>query len=228
MCTSFVWRKGSVLVAMNSDNNAPFTLSTKDPKQFVVSIGGAPSFGVNKDGMFINHLMVDSNGSGAYRRGKNVVHTIKLITDVLSGALVQEDIDAYVSEKEIVNVPNNSCHCMLSDRNGNVWIIEPGRGVISSPADESPYSLMTNFSLVDLKTTGKYEGGGVDRYHIADDLLSQANSMTVDKAFNILEAVKQCDCNWNTAFSLVYSQEENTIYYCYSGDYTTIHRFAFA
>jgi len=228
MCTSFVWRKGSVLVAMNFDNSAPFTLSTKDPKQFVILCGGAPCFGVNSNGSFVNHLMVDSNGNGRYKRGKNVVHTIKLITDILSGKLSQESITAFLSEKEIVNVPDHSCHSMIADKTGNVWVVEPGRGVIHSPADDSSFCLMTNFSLVDYKASGKMEGGGVDRYMIADKLLSGVNHLDVTRAFEILDAAKQSEGEWQTAFSMVYSQNENAVYYCYNGEFQNIQKFTFA
>ncbi len=228
MCTSFTWRKDSVLVAMNFDsNNTPFSLSIKDPKQFVILVGGTPCFGVNNSGLFINHLMVDSNGNGLYKRGKNVVHTIKLITDVLSGKLAQESISVFLSEKEIVNVPDNSCHNLIVDKNGNAWVVEPGRGIIHSPADESSFYLMTNFSLIDWRTSGKLEGSGVDRYKIAGDLLSKASHLDVIQAFEILEATKQSEGEWLTAFSMVYSQKENTVYYCYNGEYKNIQKFAF-
>lgn len=228
MCTSFAWRKDNILTAMNFDNNgAPFSLSAKDPKQFVVLAGGAPCFGVNSDGLFINHLMVDSNGSGLYKRGKNVVHTIKLITDILDGRLAQEHINDFLSEKEIVNVPQNSCHSMISDISGNVWIVEPGRGIIYSAVDESPFYLMTNFSLLDYKASGDMEGSGVDRYKVADDLLSNANDLDVSKAFEILEAVKQSEGEWLTVFSMVYAQKENAVYYCYNSEYQNIQKFIF-
>jgi hypothetical protein len=229
MCTSFTWRKDNVLVAMNFDNNnTPFSLSIKDPKQFVIFVGGKPCFGVNNSGLFINHLMVDSNGNGLYKRGKNVIHTIKLITDVLSGKLAQESINVFLLEKEIVNVPDNSCHSMIADMSGNVWVVEPGRGIIHSPADESSFYLMTNFSLIDWKTSGKLEGSGAERYKIADDLLSTASHLDVMQAFEILKATNQSKGEWLTAFSMVYSQKENTVYYCYNREYKNIQKFTFS
>ena len=228
MCTSFTWRKQDVFIAMNFDNNdTPMKLTSKN-SQFAVSVGGAPCFGVNSQGAFINHLMVDSNGSGAYRRGKNVVHTIKLITDVLGGKLSQENISAFLSEKEVVNVPNNSCHCMIADKNGNVWVVEPGRGTIYSPAEESPFCLMTNFSLVDWKTSGKLEGSGTERYKAAESLLYETKDMDIAKAFEILKAAMQSSGDWLTAFSMVYSQKENAVYYCHNREFNNIQKFSFA
>ena len=227
MCTSFTWRKENVLVAMNFDNNnTKFSLSTKDPKQFVIFVGSTPCFGVNNSGLFINHLMVDSNGKGLYKRGKNVSHMIKFITDVLSGKLEQENINDFLAGKEIVNVPDNSCHSMIADKSGNVWVVEPGRGNIHSPADESLFYLMTNFSLIDWKASGKLEGSGVERYKIVNDLLSKESHLYVMRAFEILEAAKQSEGEWITAFSMVYSQKENTVYYCYNGEYKNVQKFA--
>ena len=231
MCTSFAWRKDDVLIAMNFDNNnTPFKLLTKDPTQFVILSGGAPCFGINSSGAFINHLMVDSNGKGFYKRGKNVVHTIQLIRDVLSGKLPQENIGIFLSEKEIVNVPENSCHSMISDKNGNVWVAEPGRGIIHSPANDSKFFLMTNFSLIDWKTSGKLEeGSGVDdRYKTADALLNKASHLDIVKAFEILKAVKQSEGDWFTDFSMVYAQKENAVYYCYYSDFQKIQKFTFS
>lgn len=229
MCTSFVWRNsGEVIVAMNFDNNgSPFSLSMKEPSQFVVTVGGAPSFGVNRKGLFINHLMVDSNGKGLYKRGKDVVHTIKLVTDILSGKIKQKDIGEFLSEKEIVNVPGNSCHCMVSDKSGNVWVVEPGRGIISSSANESKYYLMTNFPLHEYLASSKIEGSGADRYKAADSLLRKTDSLDVIKAFEILEAVKQSGDEWHTEFSMVYAQKDNAVYYCYNGEFHDIQKYAF-
>lgn len=228
MCTSFTWRRDDILVAMNFDNCNPFKISNKDSKQFVIQAGGAPCFGVNSKGVFINHMAVDSNEKGFYKRGKNVIHTIQLIRDILNDKLQEENISNYLEIKEIVNVPNSSCHSMISDKNGNVWAIEPGRGVIYSPAHDSPYFLMTNFSLYDYKKSGIMAGSGTDRYKIADGILKKTENLNVNTAFELLKAVKQNAGEWQTSFSMVYSQKENSIYYCHKGDYENIliHSFA--
>lgn len=228
MCTSFVWRKNDVIIAMNFDDTTPFSVSLKNPNQFTVIVDGAPSFGIRHDGIFVNHLMVDSNGHGQYRRGKNVRHTINMLRDLLGGKIPQDQIGHFLSEKEIVNVPNHNCHSLISDGTGHVWVVEPGRGMIDSPARESDYVLMTNFSLCDAKTTGKCEGMGVDRYATADDLLSQVDNLDVVKAFDILKAVKQVEGAFPTAFSMVYSARENVVYYCYAGNFEKIETISLA
>jgi len=49
---------------------------------------------------------------------------------------------------KIVNAPNLCTHNLIADKNGNVWVIEPGRGIIKNKAEESSYFLITNFSLI--------------------------------------------------------------------------------
>ncbi|MEW9125261.1 MAG: hypothetical protein AB2421_21310, partial [Thermotaleaceae bacterium] len=229
MCTSFIERRGSVFIAMNFDNNGmPFNLK-KDSKSFVVFVDGGrgkyPSFGVNSEGTFINNLMVDSNGRGLYKRAsKKVTHTSKLARDVLDRMIPPDEIDRYLDNIEVVNGPDFSVHNMIVDRYGNVWIVEPGRGVICSPAKETPYFVMTNFSLCDYRQSGEIKGEGIDRYKIAKKLLDKSDKLDMGAAFQILDAVKQSSGEWTTSFSMVYSQKENSVYYCLNGDFKSISR----
>lgn len=233
MCTSFVYRGNDILVAMNFDNNGmKFGINTKNPKQFNVLVttesGNITSFGVNSDSIFINHLLVDSNGKGLYKRpSKYVNHTSKLVKEILNGTIPAYDIGAYLERVEIVNIPNYSVHNLICDNYGNVWVTEPGRGVIHSPVKEAAYFILTNFSLCDYKTTGLLEGSGVDRYKIAENLLSKAKDIDVNGAFKILEAAMQKDGEWITDFSLVYSHREKTVYYCFERDFNNILRYSF-
>lgn len=233
MCTSFVYRGGDVLVGMNFDNNGmPYKVSTKDSKQFVVLVDGGrgkyPSFGVNSEGTFINNLIVDSNGKGGYRRpSNNVTHTSKLVGDVLAEAITPDNIDAYFKRIEVVNTPDFSTHNMISDREGNVWAVEPGRGVLISPAGETPYFVMTNFSLCDYRESGEPRGDGADRYNIVTELLEKCDPLNIDTVFMILEAAKQAGGAWKTALSMVYSQNERTVYYCYDMNFNDILTYTF-
>jgi hypothetical protein len=104
---------------MNFDNNGmKFGIDRKDPKQFTVLVDGGrgkyPSFGVNSAGVFINNLLVDSNGRGLYKRASNkVTHTSKLAKDVLDGTIAQEDLSSYLERIEVVNGPDFSVHNMI-------------------------------------------------------------------------------------------------------------------
>lgn len=232
MCTSFIDRRDRVLVAMNFDNNGmPFNLK-KDYKNFVVFVDGGrgkyPSFGVNREGIFINNLMVDSNGKGLYKRAsKKVTHTSKLVGEILDCIILPNEINSYLENIEVVNGPDFSVHNMITDRKGNVWVVEPGRGVICSTTKETPFFVMTNFSLCDYKESGELKGDGIDRYQTAKKLLDKSDYIDVGAAFQILEAVKQSNGEWTTAFSMVYSQEENSVYYCQNGDFKNISKHSF-
>lgn len=233
MCTSFVERRNNVLVAMNFDNNGmPFSLYRKGQKKFVVHVdsgrGKYPSFGVNSDGTFINNLMVDSNGKGLYKRAsKKVTHTSKLVGDVLDGVIPTDEISRYLQNIEVVNGPDFSVHNMIVDRCGNVWVVEPGRGVIYSHVNEKPYIVMSNFSLCEFKESGELKGNGVDRYKAAMKLLDSYSNLDVSTAFQVLDAVKQTSGEWTTCFSMVFSQNEKAVYYCLNGDFNNISRHSF-
>lgn len=232
MCTSFVERKNDIIIAMNFDNNGmPFHVK-KDAKQFIVLVdtgkGKYPSFGVNCNGTFINNLLVNSNGKGTYKRAsKKVTHTSKLTDDILNGIISSDEIGQYLSNIEVVNSPDSSVHNMIVDRCGNVWIVEPGRGVIYSQTDETPYFLMTNFSLCDFNENKCLSSDGRDRYEIARKHLDIAKGLDVNSALQILDEVKQSTGEWMTKFSLVYSQKENAIYYCFDGDFKNIMKHQF-
>jgi hypothetical protein len=227
MCTSFTFRGDDILTAMNFDNNGmKFKLSITNPNQFIVLVNGAPSFGVNKEGVFINHLMVDGNEKGIYRRGKNIIHTIQLIKDILNSKIQADTIGDYLDNKEIVNIPDYSAHCMITDAKGNSWVIEPGRGIIHSPMDKEHYFIMTNFSLCAYKDNKIMTGSGCDRYEKVQTFLEDTRTLDVDGAFRVLEATRQVGA-WNTEFSMVYSQNEKAVYYCLNGNFNDITKYSF-
>jgi len=120
-----------------------------------------------------------------------------------------------------VNRGNDLIIAMNFDNNGNVWIIESGRGKIKNEATESPYYIMSNFSLVDYNAGKKYCDNGFDRYIEVKKYLEKNKKLSVKGAFEILEKVKQKG-EWKTDFSMVYSKNENKVYYCYNAEYKKI------
>lgn len=231
MCTSFISRRQDIIIGMNFDNNGmKYSIKTNVPNQFTVFVdegrGKYPSFGVDCNGVFFNNLVVNSNGKGLYRRpSKKVTHTTKLISDILQGVIHAENLGEYLRDIEVINTPDWSCHNMICDSKANVWIVEPGRGNIYSPASSSPYCVMTNFSLWD------YQYNNVDcdcfRYKVVTDALSKTNKMDIDTAFSILESAKQSNGEWITDFSMVYSKSLNTVYYCLEGNFNKRYEFTF-
>jgi hypothetical protein len=227
MCTSFVDRRNDLLIAMNFDNNGwVFSLNTSTPNIFEIDVdigyGKYPSFGINSQGIFVNNLFVDSNGKGLYKRkSKTRTLTSYLVEDILKENIPINTLDEYLGKMEIVNGPNQSTHNMVVDNFGNVWIIEPGRGNIKNAINETPYFIMTNFSIIEYNNGKKYSDNGFDRYNKAKNLMDNTKNMNVKEAFNILGKVKQ-EGEWNTDFSMVYSQNNKKVYYCYKSNFNEI------
>lgn len=142
---------------------------------------------------------------------------------MLEGTLLPKYFDEYFDTMEIVNVPNFSTHCMIIDKEGNSWIIEPGRGILKDKNTDSPYSIMTNFSIIDFTAGKEYNDNGFNRYKEVKEKLEKTKQLPVDNALQILEKVKQ-NGEWKTDFSMVYSGKENKIYYCYNANYENIFR----
>jgi hypothetical protein len=209
MCTSFIHRGQDIIIGMNFDNNGmKYTIDTKNPNWFIILVDGghgkSPSFGVDRFGRFFNNLVVNSNGRGLYRRpSKKVTHTTKLITDILNEVICTENLEEYLKGIEVVNMPYWSSHNMICDSNANVWVVEPGRGNISSPAKSSPFFVMTNFSLWD----HLYENVDYDcnRFKTVTCAFEKSKLVNVETAFSILDTVSQRNGEWVTTFSMVYS-----------------------
>ncbi|WP_459476901.1 hypothetical protein [Clostridium saccharoperbutylacetonicum] len=223
MCTSFIYRGNDTIIGMNFDNNGmKYSIDTKNPNWFTVKVDGGrgkyPSFGVDCFGRFFNNLVVNSNGKGLYRRpNKKVTHTTKFIMDILNGVICAENLEEYLSNVEVVNGPDWSCHNMICDSNGNVWVVEPGRGNISNITDSSKFFVMTNFSLWDYL----YENVecNCDRFKAVSSELEKVEQVNVETAFSILDSASQRNGEWITEFSMVYSKNLKTVYYCLNGNF---------
>lgn len=231
MCTSFIYRGLDTIIGMNFDNNGmKYSIDTKNPNWFTIQVDGGrgkyPSFGVDSSGRFFNNLVVNSNGKGLYRRpSKKVTHTTKLITDILNGVICVENLEEYLSTVEVVNTPDWSCHNMICDSNSNVWVIEPGRGNISNQANSSSYFVMTNFSLWD--SLYKNIECNCDRFKTVSSTLEKSEKVDIEKAFSILESASQRNGQWITSFSMVYSKNLNTVYYCLDGNFNNPFEYKF-
>jgi hypothetical protein len=232
MCTSFIYRGQDTIIGMNFDNNGmKYTIDTKNPNWFTVVVDGGrgkyPSFGVDSCGRFFNNLIVNSNGKGLYRRpSKKVTHTTKLVTDILNEVLHPENLGEYLTNIEVVNTPDWSCHNMICDSNANVWIVEPGRGNINNPANSSLFFVMTNFSLWDYL----YDNVECDckRFKTVSSALAKSKQVNIETAFNILDSASQLNGEWVTSFSMVYSKNSRTVYYCYDGNFSERFEYKFS
>lgn len=231
MCTSFIKRTDdNCYIAMNFDNDGKnYSISTRKQDWFIVYIEiekrKCPCFGVHKSGVFFNNLLVDPCEKGKYRRGKGVVHSTALLKGIIDGKILVDELNSYITSTEVVNVPNWSTHNMLCGTQNNVWIVEPGRGNINEYLKPDEFLVMTNFSLMD--SIQNKENISCERYQTANKFLWGEGDMSVNKAFEILNAVKQSEGEWITEFSMVYNKSKKTVYYCNNQDFTNIKEYLF-
>lgn len=223
MCTSFAYRKGSVIIAMNFDNDGKdFNVSVKPAGKFMVSVSVKntffPSIGVNREGMFVNDMMVDPCEAGKYRRQTEIRWvTTSLVKYVMEEAAGMDDVRSLLQRVEIVNAPNASTHPMIVDRFGNACVVEPGRKNRISGQPESDWVVMTNFPLsnYDEIAPTHVSGSGSDRYFTARQrLASLSGPISVAQAFKVLEDMKQDGPEWTTELSLVYDGARRALFYC--------------
>lgn len=162
--------------------------------------------------------MVDACDKGKYRRGKGVVHSTKFLNEIMNEKINIDELEKYLESTKIVNVPNWSTHNMICGTQNNVWIAEPGRGIIHDVLKPNEFKVMTNISLVDnIQSKAMIS---CERYQITSKLLLK--DINIKKAFEILESVKQSDGEWSTTFSMVYDRNQKTVYYCYDQDFNTL------
>lgn len=223
MCTSFVYRKENVLIGMNFDNDGKdFKISTNLGNDFLVSVKVNnkyfPSIGINQKGVFVNDLLVDSNGEGKYKRQSDKRWiTTSLIQYIMGSDVKFEDVKEVLGKVEIVNTPKVSTHNLIVDSEGNTCVVEPGRKNIFSGVNDSKFCVVTNFPLSDYvdTTPAAVSGSGSDRYQeVLEKLAVIKKSLTIEQGFEILESVKQDGPEWITQLSMIYDGKNRKLFYC--------------
>ncbi|MGD8456775.1 MAG: linear amide C-N hydrolase [Anaerolineales bacterium] len=216
---------------MNFDNDGKdFKISADQGQDFLVSVKVNntffPSIGINKNGIFVSDLLVDSNGEGKYKRqNENRWITSKLIKYVMEEATSIDDIRNTLCRVEIVNAPNSSTHNLIVDQYGNTCVVEPGRRNIFTGVHDSDWYVMTNFPLSDYQeiVPAKAKGMGSDRYQkILDKMTMLSGPMTIEQGFALLESVKQDGPEWITELSIIYNGVNRVLYYCLDQNFDKI------
>ncbi len=222
MCTSFVYRKDGVFVGMNFDNDGKEFKISSGRGIFLVSVKANntffPSFGVNRNGVFVNDLMVDSNGAGQYQRqtDKRWV-TTSLITYIMEDHTCFDDVKGVLQRVEIVNAPHASTHNLITDRYGKTCVVEPGRRNLYTEPHDSDWYVMTNFPLSDYDeiVPQAVSGSGTDRYLKTLEMLATLSQrMSVESGFEALKGVIQTGPVWRTELSLIYDGTKHELFYC--------------
>lgn len=230
MCTSFIKKiDDNWVIGMNFDNNGmKYTINTRKKDWFIIYVDTGkikvPSFGIHKSGIFFNNLCVDSNGEGDYRRSSDVTHIAKFLIGIIDGKIDVEDLKHFLSQTEIVNVPGWSTHNMICTKEGNRWIIEPGRGNSYRQLNNGDFQIMTNKAILD---SDSKDVNSCDRYNKANEVLKKNNRFNVNQAFELLNEVKQNGKEWITEFSLVFDKKKNTVYFVEHQNFDDIKEYVF-
>lgn len=235
MCTSFVSYGDRTLIGMNFDisDRAIKLVYQKDSQLLVMQQekdAFFPALGINKSGTFMNLHMVEENAAGAYRRGKNCVHIMKLFDDVLSEKLALEDVPAFASDHAIVNVPGYSVHSLIANGERRACLVEPGRKPLQLDSEDVKFVVQTNFSLMDAKDSkGAADGSyGVERFHLANERLASVQGRVgVEDGFSVLQETAQLRGDFPTQLSLISVPEEGVVYFALQADFERIFSFSF-
>ena len=231
MCTAFVYRKESVFIGMNFDNDGKeFTIQTSPGGGFLVnvklnntffpSVRGQPEryFRQRPDGRLLRRL-ASINGRTRSAGLPPPWSSLRWAWSLLS------DVCDLLQRLEIVNGPGCSTHNLIVDRHGSACIVEPGRKNLFSNPSDSEWLVMTNFPLSDYVEVvpTRVVGGGTDRYVKTLEMLSNLQQpLSIDKCFEILKTVSQNGPEWWTEISLVYDPARNEVSYCLEQDFGKI------
>lgn len=238
MCTGFVRKGKDMIVGFNMDINiGAYEYEIVANKQaFYVEvkndiIGNLKAQGVNHLGNFANQLNNLNFTKAPFKIGDDVVPLYDIVNDYIAGSISYNDIFRMVNEKEIVNMPtqgiNVPCvamHSIISDRKGNIMIIEPGNGY---SVIKEKYAALSNFTFLESPAElipENYGYYGKDRYDKAMAILRESNDdFSVREGLALLNAVKQ-EGTWATRVSFVYSYNENAVYYVIENDFDHVIR----
>lgn len=180
--------------------------------------------GINRNGNVGTLLYVNGNENGQYVDGKMCYTISELTENFVKGMISLDDALNILKNNKIVYAPDATMQAMLSDRNGRVFIIEPGLGY---RLEQARYSLITNYSILNPKETKPYIVSGDDRYERVNEVLEKFNNdFSVSETFSILKSVKQ-EGLWVTGVSFVYSVIENKVYYVQNNDFEHISEYQF-
>lgn len=236
MCTSFVCYSKKTYIGMNFDiSERPIKLSMRGADQLIVTQKEGsrflPAFGFNKSGSFMNMQMVDSNETGKYRRSKNCVHINRVFDDVLGRKTNPTELEAYLHDKVVVNVPNISVHSLIAGRERIAHVVEPGRTTLSFDGTSQDFLVLTNFPLVDFVDRDYREvtGSGAERYKTCYKLLSESQQdFNLEQGFSILGETTQTDGDFPTQLSTLAIPEEGLVYFVIKREFAKRYLFSFA
>ena len=228
MCTSIVSNRIKTIVGWNLDILDMEYRVVPSPAGVFIEVfdkteGWMPLFGANKNGDFVGMptCWPFDEQSDPKGPGQNI---IMLNIDLLTMKKTLPEIRAAAESGPVYSVPGVTFMSSLSDKDGNVLQIVPGRGCLYF--EKPRYKVMTNFSPLDPKPEGKHPWMGLDRYRRAEEMLINASDgFDVEDCFGVLRAVSQEVCP--TVVSMVYDVGEKTVYWCCDRQWSKIEKYIF-
>lgn len=231
MCTAFVHKGDDLIVGFDFDlDPAMFTYGVykrKDKFFIGITVGSTTyrTHGVNRNGNAGNLPYMNGSTDWPRRRGEAYRRLDVLNDRYIAGKSTYAELLQDVRTKTVVNLPGMSMHSQFTDADGHILIVEPGVGYREVDA---PYSIVTNYPVLDVPADLSSPFYGADRYQTGLSRLQGAtDAFSVDDGLRLLEAVKQGG-QWATRVSFLYSQNDNAVYYTLDGDFSRVfeHRFA--
>ena len=224
MCTSIISNRNKTIVGWNldildmeyrireSDNGVYIEINDKVE-------GWMPLFGANNRGDFVGMPTCWPFDERSNPKGAEP-NVIMLDIDLLTQKKTFNEIKHIVESQSISSVPGLTFMSSLSDKNGNVLHIVPGQGY---KCYKKPiYQVLTNFSPFKMDKE-KHPWMGWDRYHIAKEMLENANNdFDVNDCFKILKAVSQTVCP--TVVSMVFDVTDLIVYWCEKQKWDEVHK----
>ena len=216
MCTIITMAKnGVVLAGNNEDYTEPRTkiwfipASKGDHGRVIVGFDSASlpySFqgGMNEYGLFMDMNAV--NPTGWQRVSGKATFNGDLVERILANFTTVQEVVEFFQQH---NVPDlNTLKVPVADAKGNSVIVEWGQGTQHFIFKEGDYQISTNFIQSDYKNSEEYP---CQRYHIADQILKNAESATVDLIRSVLSAT-HFDIPSTTLYSNICDLKQKQLY----------------
>ena len=222
MCTSIVVNKKKTIVGWNLDiMDFECRVRPTDDGVYIevndATEGWMPLFGANRRGDFVGMPTCWPHNDRSDPTG-NDTNIILLDIDLLLMKKTLQEVRDFVNDNRVCSVPGVTFMASLSDSNGNVLHIVPGRGF--KYYEKPEYKIMTNFPPF-VQHPLQHPWMGLDRYQKAEEMLSMAtDDFDVKDCFNVLKEVSQTVCP--TVISMVFDVTERVVYWCYDCNYNQI------
>lgn len=231
MCTRFVFKGEDVVTGFNFEIDlSDWTHKViKEKDRFYIGIQGIDGeyhsyHGINRNGNVGTLLYVHGNENANYTNENNSITIADLTESFIKNEISFDKAVEIVKNKKVVYAIDATMQALLSDKNGRVLIIEPGIGY---RVEESKYSIITNYSVLNPESTKEYINPGDIRYEMAKEKLSTyENEFSPEDAMSILKYVSQ-DNHWATRVSFVYSAKNNKVFYVENNKFNEIKEYSF-